>query len=438
MKKSNALGINSSLRSCSKNIAIKSAIKSARSFSNITQYIYKSGGDKKISNSEALLLASLYGAKETGAEIDVLNLRDHFPLFNHEPISPSVLLDKIDRCKALLLSSPVYFGERSSLIADLIAFLKQSANDSPLILDGKGVGIVSVGAKRNGGQETTNIYTLSDCLDLGACVVGNGPPESQYGGTGWGGALGGIIDDHFGLKTSKGTGHRVGLLCKLFNIPTKPIKIRILVIITRNERHNKFFEWLSDLPFSSYVDLDIIDISKLKIKRCLACRVCPNGKLDKDYKCFIRSTAKSGKDDMQLIHKHIAKADGVILAQYHGRNAGPDKYQVFMERTRFIRRNDYELSDLAFSNISITNLLTDISSIRAMTSFLRHNMIVVGPFYKGLQNDSEFAYLENILIETYTNRYEAVAQKIALARNLKFNNISREYKPIGYPEYYTN
>jgi multimeric flavodoxin WrbA len=430
----NVLGIVSSLRSCLKESELINVVKSSSSFDGISEFIYKRGGEQRISNSEALLMASLYGAKEAGAKINMLNLRNYFSLIDDEPISASGVLESIEECRGLVLSSPVYFGDRSSLIADFIKFLKNSNIDARLLLDGKGVGIVSVGAKRNGGQETTNIFALVDALDLGACVVGNGPPESQYGGTGWGGALGGIIDDHFGLKTAKGTGHRVGLLNNILNISSEPSKIKILVIITKNDKNSEFSELLSELPFSSNVELDVLDVSKMRIKRCLACKICPSGNLDQKYTCVIPASSGSKRDDMELVHEHMEKADGLILSQYHGKNAGPDKFQVFMERNRFIRRNDYELTDRAFSFITVTDSLTDISFVRAMTSFLRHNMIIVGPFYKRFQDEKKTVQIENISLESFARRFEEITRKTALARKLQLSSIDAKYEAVGYAE----
>lgn len=435
MKRPHILGIISSMRSCVPPEELSVVIQTASSFDDITEYIYKRGGDQKMSNSEALLLASVYGAKEFDVKYSFLNLGDYFSPLSGSPTSTSLLSEEFGRCSGLILSSPVYFGDRSSFIADFIQYFKEDRKHIGLGFDGRSVGVVSVGAKRNGGQETTNIYALADCLDMGACVVGNGPPTSQYGGTGWGGALGGIIDDHFGLSTAKGTGQRVGLLSKVLSLQATKRKIRVLVIITRNDSEGHLLQTISNLQFSDNVELEILDISRSRIKRCLACRICPNVNSAAKYKCAIPAGSElEDSDDMHKIHGHLVNSDGLIIAQYHGKDAGPDNFQVFMERTRFVRRNDFELADRAFSSLTLTDSLTDIFPLRAMTSFLRHNMFIVGPFYRGLHGNNGKIVLDNISLNTFIERFENITKKTRHARDIGLNVADSKYEAIGYPD----
>jgi multimeric flavodoxin WrbA len=426
-------GAISSLRSCVKSEVFERLLASFSLFDDVLGVIYKLGGDHRISNSEALLLAAMYGSHEVGVRTKFLRLNDHFPLFDSRPNDPDALNGVLDKTNGLLLSSPVYFGDRSSLIADLIRFFRDSGGDSRFPLDGKAVGTLSVGAKRNGGQETTNVYALYDCLDLGACVVGNGPPTSQHGGTGWAGNIGAIIDDNFGLSTSKGTGRRVGLLCKVLNLANTSVPVRVLFLVTRSDREGRFIEKIKNLPFSGDVETDILDLSDVSIKRCLACPICPGGALDKEYTCIIpRESAKGEKDDMRLIHSHLIKADCIVLAHYSCADAGPDRFQTFMERTRFIRRNNFELADRMFSIFMETDSLTDIYPLRFMTSFLRHNLFIVGPFYRALQKPGEKSVHENIPSQAFAKRIEAVTRKSRYARDISLNRFGSTYEPVGY------
>jgi len=408
-------------------------MSSFTSFDDVLGYVYKFGGDQKISNSEALVLSALYGSHEVGLQTGVLNLNDYFSLVNSEPKDPRALETVLEQSGGFVLSSPVYFGDRSSLVADLIKFFRDIDPGRGLPLDGKAVGVVSVGAKRNGGQETTNIYALYDCMNLGACVVGNGPPTSQYGGTGWAGKIGTIIDDNFGLNTSKGTGRRVALLSRVLNIPIKSGPVRILFVVTRNDMRGNFISKIKDLPFSNDVELDVLDLSNLTIKRCLACPICPSGNLDKLYTCVIPPGSQAGeKDDMEYIHKRLIKNDCIVLAHYSGEDAGPDKFQVFMERTRFIRRNDFELADRAFSAFIETSNPDDIHSLRFMTSFIRHNLFIIGPFYKLLRSPGTNAFFENVPSVTFVKRIEGFAKKSRQARETRVNEFDSKYEPIGY------
>jgi len=426
-------GAISSLRSCIKSEVFEDLLASFSSFDDVLELIYKLGGDHKISNSEALLLAAMCGSHEMGLRTKFLRLNDHFSLFDSRPYDPDALNAVLEETNGFLLSSPVYFGDRSSLIADLIKFFQNSKDERRLPLDGKAIGTVSVGAKRNGGQETTNIYALYDCLDLGACVVGNGPPTSQHGGTGWAGNIGAIIDDNFGLGTSKGTGRRVGLLSKVLNLPNDSAPVRILFLVTQADNRGNFIEKIRNLPFSGDVETDILDLTDMNIKRCLACPICPQGNLNQEYTCVIPpESGKGEKDDMQLIHSHLIKADCIVLAHYSGVDAGPGRFQTFMERTRFMRRNNFELADRMFSVFTETDSLTDIHPLRFMTSFLRHNLFIVGPFYRAFQKlGGDFVH-ENMLAQTFAERIEAVTRKSRWAKEIRLNKFGSTYEPVGY------
>ena len=176
-------------------------IKQTESYQDLYAGIYELASNKKISNSEALMWMALFGAAREGADVDILLLKD---VLRKSSGRPGTLArearEKVDKADGLVLASPVYFGDCSSWMT---FFLNEVS------LKGKVAGVVSVGAKRNGGQETNNIFTLMTAFSHGAAIVGNGPPTSQYGGTGWAGDVGAILDDNFGLATSLGTGKRV-------------------------------------------------------------------------------------------------------------------------------------------------------------------------------------------------------------------------------------
>jgi multimeric flavodoxin WrbA len=302
-------------------------------------------------------------------------------------------------------------------------------------LDGKAVGSIAVGAKRNGGQETTNVFALFDCISLGACVVGNGPPTSQYGGTAVGGGMGAIIDDAFGLKTSRGTGQRVALLARTMALDPAGTedKFRIVFLVTRTDREGYFIDKIKNLPFSAATQVEVVDITQMKIARCRACSVCPNGNLKDAYTCVIPPLSGSGRrDDMQKIHRFMAPADIIILAHYNGPNAGVDHYQVFMERTRFIRRNQFELTNRVFSAFYETHCSPDIFTLRGLSSFLRHNMFLVGPFYCAFRQSGAICF-ESVDTKMYVARLETMARKARMARALGYNTIETSYLPVGYP-----
>jgi len=264
--------------------------------------IGKRGSLRPTGNSDIILDHALQNAIEEGA----------------------VLSEDFD---GVLLSTPVYFGRYSSEIRQFI-----QGTD----LMGKAVGCLSVGAKRNGGQETTILFALYDCLVKGAIVTGNGSPTGQFGGTAWAGNVGAVKEDEFGLETVAGTGRRLVDLVRLMNTP-QSLRMPNLLFITK----------------------DTIDA--LDIEPCRACPVCPNGDLDADYTCCV-------KDGMVDFQEKLAEADGIIF--YSSANDS-DKFFTFLERTRFIRRNHFELQNKIGSAIG-----DPIFKMQSLSFFLRQNMFV--------------------------------------------------------------
>jgi len=351
---------------------------------DILSSIYEIGYEGKISNSQALLLSAMNGAYKEGADVDLIYPGDTIPEFD-----------------SVVLSTPVYFGDRSS---NLHSFIK-SVN-----FDGKGVGIVSSGAKRNGGQETTNIYALYDCLSKGALITGNGPPTAQYGGTGWAGNKTAIVNDDFGIKTSHGTGVQVAKLAKLVKaeLCNEIPKITFVKVTT---------DTLDEALLKSFrnCEIQVVDITEKKIKKCIACPICPNGDLTKDYTCVIQN------DDMEEVRGKISDSDCVIFI------SGTDdrNFQIFIERTRFIRRNHFELAERVYSSISSTTSITDILPLRIMTNMLRQNMFGL-PFYKTYKTDS------NIALEYYSLLIEHYTRKSISMR--KVSGIDSRYTAVGYED----
>lgn len=351
---------------------------------SILDTIYEIGYKGKVSNSEALLLSALWGAHQEGAEVELVYEGDIIPEFD-----------------GVILSTPVYFGDRSS---GLHSFIRENN------LKDKAVGVVSCGAKRNGGQETTNIYALYDCLDKGALITGNGPPTAQYGGTGWAGNKTAIVDDDFGIKTSYGTGIHVAKLAKIIAAPECEEKPRILFMHVTNDP-------VSVVPANLIENCNVtyFDMTGMNIRRCLGCPVCPNGDLDQKYKCIIKN------DDMDMVQDHMSEADCIIFV------SGTDdtKFQVFIERTRFIRRDHFELGERVYSSISESTSVTDILPLRIMTNMLRQNMFGL-PFYK------KFHIYENTYFEAYFKMIEKYTRKSKTMR--KSTGIDSEYTAVGYED----
>ena len=107
----------------------------------------------------------------------------------------------------VIIGSPVYFRAMSSLCK---AFLERLAvlREPKLLLADKPVGVLAVGAYRNGGQELVieQIQTTMLCHEV--MVVG-GKPRAHQGATLWNAYKDNIMKDEFGIKTAKQLGVRV-------------------------------------------------------------------------------------------------------------------------------------------------------------------------------------------------------------------------------------
>jgi multimeric flavodoxin WrbA len=107
----------------------------------------------------------------------------------------------------IIIGSPVYFRIMSSLCCAFIERL--AALRSPnLILADKPVGVLSVGAYRNGGQELViqQIQTAMLCHEV--MIVG-GKPGAHQGATLWNAYKDDITKDEFGMESAKKLGIRV-------------------------------------------------------------------------------------------------------------------------------------------------------------------------------------------------------------------------------------
>lgn len=107
----------------------------------------------------------------------------------------------------LIIGSPVYFRTMSALCK---AFLERLAvlRKPTLLLADKPVGVIAVGAYRNGGQELVieQIQTAMLCHEV--MIVG-GKPKAHQGATLWNAYNDDITKDEFGIDSAKKLGIRV-------------------------------------------------------------------------------------------------------------------------------------------------------------------------------------------------------------------------------------
>jgi multimeric flavodoxin WrbA len=402
------LGVVGSIRSNHKNIdRLMEAILGASTQEELNKSI--SDINKVYSNSDIAVAHALFGAKQYGASIDLVCITDifehkkldiYYDLMSYESIddineidSLSVdetkfhqLLKKIEKSNGIVLATPVYFGDRSS-IANKFLQLTQKYKS----LKNKAFGVVSTGAKRNGGQETANIYTLQEAMAQEAIVVGNGPKTAQYGGTVWAGDAGTAITDNFGLETCYGVGRQVAQLSEILLKGQELVlgeKLRITFLLTMDTQDKKYEQMLSRYSATinaANADVTIYNLIDNTIYRCIACNVCPSPKMVeklKDKECPYHCVIQTKKDNMEQVQQILVDSDCIVFV---GVNTTDDliyRYQAFMERTRFMRHDDFELTNIPAVGMLINELgatNNQIHNVKVLTSFIRHNTFFLKP-----------------------------------------------------------
>ena len=404
-------------------------------FDKMYANLKKLKGNKGLSNSEVCLTAALWSAKELGAEIDRVSLSEYFTE-SKKKLDIETLKQKLIEADGLLISTPVYFGDRSSLAQSLVNLIRND-DDLKAKLENKIYAGLSVGAKRNGGQETTLIYQLMDMANCKLLGVGNdSDTTSQYGGTGLAGDVGTMQKDEYGLKTAMGTGRRIARVANLMEVAKKKElqgnhKVTFWLLQDQNDVAKNYIKQLILDSEIENLDATIIEISDKNIFRCIACDICPtNVDLDEVYRCII----KSKTDELELMHKALINTDAVIPVAYSplDRTGIQSSYQRFMERTRYLRRGDYILSDIMTAPLIVEDLGSDENlNIRMVTSMIRHHTIISQPMV-AYKNGNDILNSEEV-VSRFKRFNGLVRTSISGKLQVYSEGINHlKYNPVGY------
>lgn len=404
-------------------------------FDQLYRNLKKLKGDKGLSNSEVALAAALWSAHQIGSEIQHVSLCSYF----HENYGKNNLDDLkqlILDADGLLISTPVYFGDRGSLAQTFVNFLR---NDPELLegIKGKLYGGCAVGAKRNGGQETTLIYQLMDMLNLGMLGVGNdSETTSQYGGTGHAGDVGMMPEDSYGLATAMGLGRRMARVSTMlsqsrnFDLNGKH-RVSFWVLQDRDQQAVRFIQQMLQEHADLAIEAKIFDISEQRVVRCLACDVCPTHVgLDEEYRCII----KGNNDDMKTLHTDFMETDAIIPVALSAvdREGLVSNYQRFIERTRYLRRGDYVFSDVLTAPLILEEVgAAENLSIRMTTSTMRHHTVLSKPMVAYMHQGST---INHDSFHQEFRRFHEEARRIAVGRLQAYSSGVNhlKYEPVGY------
>lgn len=176
------------------------------------------GGPHRHGNTVIAMKAALEGARELGAETELLHLSEYEInlcagckrcmgkcIYDD---GMTIISQKLLEADGFLVGTPVSFGTMSSYIKIFIDRTRILRHNN-FALANKAFGAISVAARRNGGQETALMELFTTFLRHGVVPVNNGPGTSQYGGTVWAGPIGEAEEDDWGLETCRGVGRRV-------------------------------------------------------------------------------------------------------------------------------------------------------------------------------------------------------------------------------------
>lgn len=408
--------------------------RDGKDFLEIYKNLGRLDGKRGLSNSEVALAAGLWAAQQGGADIDHLSLSEHFTATG-DVRHAGALADRLRSVDGILLSGPVYFGDRGSLAESLIDFI---ARDESLraALDGRLYGGIAVGAKRNGGQETTLIYQMLDMLDLGLVAVGNdSDTTAQYGGTGVAGDVGTMSHDDYGLDTAMGVGRRMARVLRCLDSDstlTAPPKVLFLILREHEGVGERTVKRLIR-THEGALEATVLDLTQRQIRRCIACDICPTHiDVDDEYRCII----KARRDEMSDLHADLLGHDLIVpvLVSPKSRWEAQSNYQTFVERTRYLRRGDYVLSDQLVSPMVLEEVgANDTYLLRATTSFIRHHTVLSRPIHGAVQggfvlnDDAVFGQFA----EAVGRASRLAAGRLRAALDADVDPTIR-YNPVGY------
>ena len=391
----------------------------------------KHKGNRGLSNSETALVYALWNSlQEKNISIDYLSLSNIFEAENKNKLD--YFKKKFLNCNALLVSGPVYFGDRGSLTQRMIEFIN---SDEECMQHAKKIlyAGLAVGAKRNGGQETTLIFQTLDFLNMGCKVIGNGhDTTAQYGGTIVAGDIGKAVKDDYGIKTALSTGKNIAEVLNNIDLNKdisgqeliKPHKCNIFILQdNKQEECTKVIKSLLKNYKNKNISFNVFEVFKEEVHKCIACDICPiSYDSSEKYRCIINNK----NDFFKKNHEKIIDCDSFIFAAYSGTNFVNIKtnYQQFIERTRYLRRDNYLFGRKLVSSF----ILSEVNSnrnlhIRILTSLVRHHNILFKPILV-FKNANTYINFENIK-KQFIDFCDTA---------LKVNNKTKEveYKPVGY------
>ena len=270
--------------------------------------------------------------------------------------------------------------------------------------------------------------------------VGNdSATTAQYGGTAVAGDVGTLADDDYGIKTSIGTGHRIATVGKMLARAEGQVvkdKVRVDVWLlqdTDDHRGRKMMERFAREIEDRVAEINIRinDYSNEEIHRCIACDLCPTSMAPTEvYRCIINAKT----DLFKRRHRELLENDAILIAAYSpsDRSRFHSNYQRFIERTRYLRRDDYALGDRLVAPMVISEINSRQNlHVRTLTSFVRHHTVLHHPVI-GMEYQGQILNWETMLEQGESFARNAIRLTAGRLMTAKDRAGGSPYNPVGY------
>jgi multimeric flavodoxin WrbA len=412
------IGIGTGNRNSSEPDRLKEFILNAATPQELKKMLQEQIVKYPLSNSEISLAFCLQAASKSFDSLDLFNLNQIFLTVEKKPYEKvqekklQMLMEKLDNARAICVSSPVHFGSTSSLAYRFFSLLSSYLPSKPLPLQMKICTSCTTSARRNGGTTTANLMNLYYMLQLGGIVIGNGPPVGQLGGACCARHPGDALSDNHGLQTCVNTGLNIGRIIRLINCPAPPeIHISICILSINNSHPentiNKISRAAGKIPNLS---ISHIDLGKVEFSRDKGCRRCPNPQA-KNGLCII-------EDDLTNVHQELINADIIVFCldenkanQYDTNFDTLEILQRFFERTRCLRRSDFQLAEKIGIIFDFSSKTTSLKGIHFLSFFFKHCMIPLDWQEIPPDKEDENKSADRMIDSSLTNAVEIARKK---------------------------
>jgi hypothetical protein len=130
-------------------------------------------------------------------------------------------------------------------------------------------------------------------------------------------------------------------------------------------------------------------------------------------------------------HGELLDADAILVGAYCPENRSTIKsvYQQFIERTRYLRRDNYVFEDLLVAPFVVSHIEARQSlHIRMAGSMIRHHTVMHRPI---IAFESEGQLLNTAAVARDSDLFLARSRELLVGRYLQGRE-ETEYRPVGY------